>query len=282
MIHLSKVSTAFSTVMDRGVTQAETQANYIPERDRIDQPESYYTSAVKEEQTTLISKKSLLEKDDDLKRDSMIHKAIDYNLRNKRALEEKRSTNKSTMESNGENKEGDLHAEITKLQAQIRKTTIAVDQLYEPFTNYKDNHIHNANNDGSKQLSAVERKMSTKNALYTTWNEKTGNNCCGSAEVMNLRSKLSLERSVRNQMIRILAREKLRNERKTKALQAILRYYHPDKEVLRQLSLPMRLKKVIIAERIKMLPIGKQVELARRLKRLFTKTKLIYNANDFV
>ena len=260
--------------MGRGGTQTAPQVNSISQRDRPDQWESHYGSGAKKSQTTLISKQLLLEKDNDFKKHSMILKAMVSKLRYKRAWEEKKNSNKSAMESNNENKDDGLHAEITKLRAEIRKTTMEIDQLNESYTNKKDNQIHKTNND-SKQLDAVERKKSTKDAVYTLCNENTGGKCCGSADVMNLRSKLSLERSVRNHMIRILAREKLRNERKTKALQALLRYYHPDKDVLRQLSLPMRLKRVILAERIKILPIDKQVELARRVKRLRIKTTLM-------
>ena len=190
-------------------------------------------------------------------------------LQNSKASQEKKDNKKSRVESGGKDMEGNSHADIERLQAQIMKTAMKIDQLYGSFTDGGYGNIQSAYD--SRKLNEVREE---KPAKVTIQHEDAlcNENCCGSAEVIKLRNKLKLEKGVRDQMIRIIAREKLRNERKTKALQAILLYYHPGEEVLRKLSLPARLKRVIINERIKLLPMDKQVEFARRVKKLRRKT----------
>ena len=190
-------------------------------------------------------------------------------LQNSKANQGKKANKKSSVESEGKDMVGNSHADIERLQAQIMQTAMKIDQLYGSFTDGSYGNIQSAYD--SQKLNEVREEKPAKVAIQHE-DALCNENCCGSAEVIKLRNKLKLEKGVRDQMIRIIAREKLRNERKTKALQAILLYYHPGEEVLRKLSLPARLKRVIINERIKLLPMDKQVEFARRVKKLRRKT----------
>ena len=190
-------------------------------------------------------------------------------LHNWKTGQEKKSNIKPSVGSGGKNIEGNSQGDIERLQAQIMKTAMKIDQLYGSSTDA--NAANTQSTYESQKLNDVREEKPLKIAIQHE-DALCNENCCGSAEVIKLRNKLKLEKGVRDQMIRIIAREKLRNERKTKALQAILLYYHPGEEVLRKLSLSARLKRVIINERIKLLPIEKQVEFARRVKKLRKKT----------
>ena len=205
------------------------------------------------------------------RRDFTIPKINNPGMRNEKAINGNEVDKKDNTESKRGGKDSTLQTKMQKLQSQIFKTTMEIDSLYKSFSNKSDStEVKNGNSMKNENNREQEGKKSMKNMIGdkdVLCSAKTANSCCNE-EVARLRNQLKLERGVRNQMIRILARERLENERKTKALQAVLKYYHPDNEILKKLSLPTRLKRVIIAERIKLLPIDKQMEFARRLKKL--------------
>ena len=259
--------------MGQGVEEVTMQpSSNASKRYRSGSRETDYSNIKKGTQNNLKSELLSSKKQNGLnKRNFIISQRKDSSLKYKRGIEEKE--NKSSMESKGENKGYDLHADIERLQAQIMKTTMEINQLYGSYADAKSDQIKYNTHNNTKSNVAKGSKPAKK-VNQGLCNEKIGKHCCESDEVMNLRGKLKLERSVRNEMIRILAREKLKNERKTKALRALVRYYHPDQNVLRQLKLPSRLKRVIIVERIKSLSADKQVEFARRAKQLGEKIQL--------
>ncbi len=86
--------------------------------------------------------------------------------------------------------------------------------------------------------------------------------------IENLKNRLKIEGEVRRQMIRYLAREKLENKMKSKALDALLEYFHPNNSVLQDINVSDNVKRVIIKERISMLSKQKKHEFEKRLKSL--------------
>lgn len=184
--------------------------------------------------------------------------------------EEESGNNEGNIGKRGGEEEDSLENQMERLKAQIKKTTLEIDRLYESVGNASTGSINVTETAQNETASIKEKDNQTNNTVIKKIGDQLcyGNNCGNSLEVTNLRNRLKLERSVRSHMVRILALEKLENERKTKVLRAILKYYHPDNKILKQLNLPTRLKRLIIAERIKLLPMEKQIEFARRIKKL--------------
>ena len=165
------------------------------------------------------------------------------------------STWRTTPASNAGTKKDTSDAEtqrqINDLQLQIANTTKQIDDLYRSVLNGEKQDEHNM-------------KAMMKNGLNGNIEERLKNTSCDSADIRQFREDIKIEKEVRNRMIKLLAKAKMENERKTKALQAVLKYYHPDQTVLNKLGIPASLKRVILTEKIKLLSKQKRVELARR------------------
>lgn len=215
------------------------------------------------------------------------------------------STSPSNGETAGKSNEGNkkrtdedssLQTQMKRLQTQITKTTLEIDQLYRSVSSNNTSENIDVVSDRGAEISKEDDAASThaketvsthdrgretgKNVIKTkgACDENAGEDCCRSAELMRVRNELKLEKGVRAQMIRVLVKEKLENEKKTKVLRAILKYYHPGNEVLKAIDLSERLKRVIIAERVKLLPTDKQMEFAHKIQQLRKNRKMAKKA----
>ncbi|XP_065053351.1 uncharacterized protein LOC135682404 [Rhopilema esculentum] len=160
----------------------------------------------------------------------------------------------------------DVERQMEDLKVQIVNTTLEIDKLYKSLM------VDAKNGSGNKskaEMAGSSQSIDTLNSNREVV-EACGQNskCCNLEEINRLRDNIRTEKEVRNQMIRFLAKAKVENSRISKALEAILRYYRPNEKVLNSLGISTRLKRVILAERIKMLPKSKQKELARRWNHL--------------
>ena len=169
------------------------------------------------------------------------------------------STWRTTPASNAGTKKDTSDAEtqrqINDLQLQIANTTKQIDALYQSVLNGEKQDEHNV-------------ETTAKSGLNEIIEERLKNTSCDSADIRQFREDIKIEKEVRNRMIKLLAKAKMENERKTKALQAVLKYYHPDQTVLNKLGIPASLKRVILTEKIKLLSKKKRIELARRWNQL--------------
>ena len=165
------------------------------------------------------------------------------------------STWRTTPTSNAGTKKDTSDAEtqrqINDLQLQIANTTKQIDALYQSVLNGEKQDEHNV-------------ETAAKSSLNENGEVRLKNTSCDSADIRQFREDIKIEKEVRNRMIKLLAKAKMENERKTKALQAVLKYYHPDQTVLNKLGIPASLKRVILTEKIKLLSKKKRIELARR------------------
>eukprot|EP00112_Aurelia_sp_Birch-Aquarium-sp1_P022578 Seg641.1 transcript_id=Seg641.1/GoldUCD/mRNA.D3Y31 product="hypothetical protein" protein_id=Seg641.1/GoldUCD/D3Y31 len=173
------------------------------------------------------------------------------------------STWRTTAASNAWTKKDTSDAEtqrqINDLQLQIANTTKQIDALYQSVLSGAKQDEHN-----------VESMVKSGESIE----ERLKNTSCDSADIRQFREDIKIEKEVRNRMIKLLAKAKMENERKTKALQAVLKYYHPNQTVLNKLGIPASLKQVILTEKIKLLSKKKRVELARRWNLLKKKHRI--------
>ena len=188
--------------------------------------------------------------------------SLDTGESNQGKRDEKHASSESDV------KDTDVERQMEDLKVQIVNTTLEIDRLYKSLMVDGKNGLGNKS---KAEMAGPSQSIETLNSNRQVV-EACGQNskCCNLEEINRLKDNIRIEKEVRNQMIRFLAKAKMENIRISKALEAILRYYRPDEKVLNSLGISTRLKRVILAERIKMLPKSKRKELAKRWNHLKT------------